>query len=690
MINPRAFDAAAPVWFETRSLPDQPVYETRQSRQQAKERRERRRIADAKPFCCWDGEGVTLPDGSHVYTLLQWALIHPETGEVQKKGHRAAPDTEHPLTSAACFDFILKSAAALPRAHHVWFSFSYDVNMMLGDLPTEELQTLYDRDGKWTYCPSLAVNIQFRAKKTFALRKKYRTKSGSARTLHIEMCDTFTFFGTSFVRAVDTYLPADWPDRDLVLQGKEERKTGFNTVDTLAYNLAELRALGMTMNELRRQLHYVGIYPRSWHGPGALASSILQMHNVNLHSAEMPAELMLQLRHAYAGGRFEMIRYGSVMGPSWRWDLHSAYPWAATQLTTAQGHWTHVDAVAIEATRIETTAIYQCEWRCDYAHEKYPQPFYVRDDVGHILYPPHLQQWVWGPEVIQAQRLPYGHLFIDQGWVFTPDNDSKPFAFLEDYYKQRQQLQAQKHPAQLALKLGINSVYGKLIQQLGWERDEAGEVVPPNFFNLFWASQITSLTRAKLLQLVIDNEGYEDVISFETDAVFASRRWTIGDFGVGLGQWEEEELTDLSYLQSGVYATREGVSHMRGMAKIMWPDDPIAMLRSMLVHRDQPYLYELTAFVGMGTGLSQDMSKWRTWQTVTRKLQVLEPYNGIVKRNHDLLTCECQDDEQEQLDRWHRTRVWPQAYRGKLQRAYDLQWEGATRTLFDSSEIPIE
>lgn len=684
-----------PVFTEAEVSPLKPWYPTRQEQRKQEKRRARNRKADNRPFIAWDGEGITLHTSEcrgwhpplnyepcrcpHNYTLLANSLGH----------HIVARDPSHPLTTQQCFKFILNTAAANPGVNHVWFSFSYDVNMMLGDVPQDELQLLYERDGQWTYLPSQKVHVQYRPKKTLSIKSKMRNvNTGRTQKMYVKMDDTFTFFQTSFVKACDTYLGKEWPDRELVLRGKEQRGTGFDTVDEIAYCHAELRALVSVMDELRSRLAYVDIRPRDWHGPGAIASKLLSSNGVKEHLSEPPTVIDLPLRHSYAGGRFELFRYGCTRDSTYRYDKRSAYPYAASLLPTAQGRWKRVSG----STEIRDTTLYRCEWHCSYADEQFPQPFHYRDSDGHVCYPPHVQGWYWGVEVRQALRLPYGQCTVHEGWQFNPDYDATPFSFLRELYTERRRLIALGHPAQLALKLAINSVYGKLIQMLGWSVDDEGEVKRPTYFSLFHASLITSTTRASLMELMIDNEGYADVISFETDAVFTSKRWGQVAISEELGDWEELELHNLAYLQSGVYATQQpsgeqDVSHVRGMTKIVWPKDPVGTFRKMIEERWTPYEYSLTAFVGLGTGLRTHMKDWRRWITIDRRLQTMEPSLGLVKRNHDPLACPCGDDDSNQVDIWHTTRVYPAVYAQGLQRAYDVEWNGEAREVFDPSEL---
>lgn len=688
-------DLAVIEWHETDAfcswlLPTQlQIEENRLAHRRRHDQRAWDKQQRERPFIAWDGEGVSLPDGSHSYMLLA-----NSTGT-----YISSDDPTHPLTSQQCFEFILRTAMANKNAYHVGFALGYDTNMMLGDVALEDLQTLYDRGGQWTYCPSVRTHIQFRPHKSIGLRSRAKSRlTGELRYFYARIDDVFTFFNTNFVNACDKYLGKDWPNRALVIEGKGERSTGFQTVDMLPYCQAELQALVLLMNELRNRLVYVGIRPSAWHGPGAIASKILQEHNIKEYIGKIPARIDIPLRHAEAGGRFELVQYGCTQEETWRYDRRSAYPFAMCTLPSAKGRWRYVKA----PTDAQTLGIYRVEWHCDRANGRYPQPFHFRRDDGHLMFPPHVEGWYWNDEVTQALRLPYGQCELLEAYTFEPYSDELPFAFMREYYELRQDLIRQGHPAQLAVKLAINSVYGKLIQQLGWYLDHNGTLHAPAYFSLLFASRITSVTRAALMQVMIDNDGYDDLISFETDALFSRKRWSNVDVGTELGQWEEMALHNLVYIQSGVYACDE-IPHVRGMTRIAWPHcgkhvkpesdcadctrAVIDRFRQMLATRFEPYEYKLQAFVGLGTGLTQDMDKWRKWIKLDRKLQTMEPSLGINKRNHDVVLCPCHDNDTAQLDIWHTTRVWPTAYEDQIQRAYDIGWKGELHEVFDPSEV---
>jgi hypothetical protein len=246
-------------------------------------------------------------------------------------------------------------------------------------------------------------------------------------------------------------------------------------------------------------------------------------------------------------------------------------------------------------------------------------------------------------------------------------------------------------PTQLAVKLELNSCYGKMIQQVGWKEDDEGNAVLPPYFCLFWAGRTTATTRAAMYKLVIDNEGWEDLISFETDACFSSRRWEHVPVSTALGDYEETELHNLAYVQNGIYSCDE-VAHGRGMTRSAWPTlerdgiTPGDMVRRVIHDGYVPYMYTRTTFVGLAAGLAHP-EKWRRWVEEEREVKAPEwDLGSATKRSHDGDHCECQGLYERQLGLWHRTYTNPCLYMGDP-KPYDLQWEGPVVEQLDESQV---
>jgi hypothetical protein len=120
-------------------------------------------------------------------------------------------------------------------------------------------------------------------------------------------------------------------------------------------------------------------------------------------------------------------------------------------------------------------------------------------------------------------------------------------------YEHRQKLKAHKSPAQMAYKLGPNSLYGKAAQKVGWDKKTGA---PPRAHSLPIAGWITSACRAMLQRAMIRVEP-RNLIAVETDGFFTREPVRL-PLGEELGQWEATTYDELVYVQSGVYMARQG------------------------------------------------------------------------------------------------------------------------------------
>jgi hypothetical protein len=114
-------------------------------------------------------------------------------------------------------------------------------------------------------------------------------------------------------------------------------------------------------------------------------------------------------------------------------------------------------------------------------------------------------------------------------------------------------MKARGDGAERAIKLELNSIYGKFAQRAGWFQE--GDRIPA-YHQLEWAGYITSSTRAKLYQAYRLRPGR--IIAFETDAVFSVSPIEGLEIGTGLGEWKESVFDDLLYIQSGFYFAHQG------------------------------------------------------------------------------------------------------------------------------------
>ena len=563
-------------------------------------RKDAKRAWDYKEFIAWDGEGLStaptlnLGDGiiGECYPQCYVTLAN-------SKGDRISEQLG--LSTRQCFEMILDAKQKYPDSIFVGFGFNYDINQMLADIPEECRERLYNKG-------TLAVGgywMEWRPRKFFTL--VHRKTKRSAR-----IYDVFGFFQQSFLDACREYLGKDDPDLEVIRQGKEDRTSfDWHEMDDkiIPYNNLELSMLVRIMNQLRQDLHDVGINPSQWHGPGAIASEVLKKYDVRI-SRTIPEEVLDAAQYAYAGGRFECFRLGRHQGSVYEYDIHSAYPAGAFGLPDlSDGAWEYVE-------RFEpgTFGVWRVEYKSttQSGRDARPEPLFCRSEDGSISFPTEVQGWYWTPE---AGLVPDS---VQGGWVFRSSYEDKPFAFIAGLYDERRVLKDQKKSAQRALKLVLNSLYGKLAQTVG------GKKGPPRWHQLEYAGYITSYTRAMIYRAIISNPGA--IIAAETDAVFSTEPLDL-PVSDELGDWERKDYVGITYLQSGFYyaerANGEIVCKYRGMDRDRVTQQPVKLpYRKILDHLarysgqehrfTKDLLTHTTRFIGLGMAIKTH-AVWRSW-----------------------------------------------------------------------------
>lgn len=610
--------------------------------------------SDIRPFVAWDGEGIT----PRLQLEQNYVLFGASTGD-RVKGPR--------LTTRECLDLILSVESQYPTAIHVGFAFKYDVEMILADLPRRHWERLRAKG-----------NVRFQEYRlTYHPGKRFTVSRGrDSYRVTATIYDLFGFFQTSFVKALRTWLD----EKELaeiagIEAGKSERGNfDYARLDTLMvpYWESELRLLVLLAERLRERLIQAGICPAQWHGPGAVATTVyrqratrglmartetdklLSEHDAVL--ADLPEDVNNAARYAYAGGRFELFRLGHYDGSVYQYDINSAYPAGISTLPNlAIGEWSrHSNSVTFDPRAFAL-------WRIEYDNfaplrSLQPHPLFHRDRNHNISYPMTVSGWYWTPEA--ACALTMGGR-IAEAWIYNHDG-SEPFHWVKEMYAQRKQWKAEGNPAERALKLALNSLYGKMAQRAGWEDGKP----LPRYHQLEWAGYVTSFTRATLWQAI--QQAGSDLIAVETDAVFTTKPLTL-PIGGNLGEWEATEYDWITYLASGLYWTSDGKSKYRGMDS------------SSLSHADAlrwinqgdlrtPIRGHTSRFIGAGKGLRSGLPIWRSW--VTEMYDIRPGRSG--KRIHVPHLCAgCKGDEP-----MHRLAI---PVRGGKSLPHSLPWRGTDK-----------
>lgn len=572
-------------------------------------------------FVAWDGEGVT-ENGAHRYIML----VSSDDDVLMRNGDA--------LSTRECLALLTERGRLRPNAIHCAFGASYDVNMILADCTHRQIARVWA--GEWVMVSGRYM-VNYHPRKSFSVRR-----IGDKRA-RIVLWDVFGFFQSTFVDALKKYRAIHPDDIALIAQRKQER-SAFRVEqlnDILHYCKLECQSLVALMRELRDNLMTAGLRISRWDGAGACAAALLQRQGIVAHKRSRertPANVLRAAQAAYAGGRTELLQYGHAPNDAvYHYDINSAYPSAMRDCPSlSDGQWQRITdprairqriAYAADSARHQFCLCY-CEWAYDDGAIAYP--FFWRSYDSSIFYPQHGSGWHWLPEYLAAEKAMdggsvRGRCTIRELWDYVNVSGVYPFEWINELFVQRAEWKRSGVGAEKALKLAINSLYGKTAQHVG---GTAGQ--PPRFHQLEWAGFITSCTRATLYnalapairlgrtQRTTRNRG----IMLATDAVYSLIPLDVS-IGESLGQWSYEKHDGITVVQSGVYWTyNDGKAKpfCRGFDKGSLHRDAII---AAWKRGDVTYDASLTRFITMGSALqgsSTFAENWRQWRTAPRVL----------------------------------------------------------------------
>lgn len=589
---------------------------------------------DARHFIAWDGEGITDDNGRHRYVILANsegdAIVNP-TG----------------VTTSEAFRVMLDCAESHPQAVHVIFAGGYDVNMILsgGSFGRHHAYILRDKGSVTLREDNRRYRITYHPRHTFEVVEEVydEIKQRPVTIRRICLWDVFGSFQASFVKACNRTLE----DNELTelthiqdMKGKRGSFVADDIAEMLDYCRAELRALVKLQESDRDSFQAAGFKATRWDGAGAKASAVLRFKGVGDHKRELDDELRTPVRAGYAGGRIECVRFGHHSGPMHTVDIRSAYPWAATFLPSlSTGYWERVGNVGPKSG--DEFSLWHVNYKGAVSDDIHP--FFWRSPDGRICYPQMTEGWYWAPEVWAAQHHARGKLKIIDGWRFCTTSTERPFSFIPQLFEARKHLEASRKGRGWPLKLALNSLYGKLAQQIG-----GNDGKPPRWHQLEWAGWITSKCRATMYAIVAPN--YGDVVSIQTDGITFRGSSVCDDVlsneGPNLGQFEVEHFDAGTFVQSGIYWLHDQDG---------WHDPKVRGVGADVLRRgdfeaqwpvgDWPYPWspfgavpvDVTRFRGMVTS-SISARRWEDWcQWVTERREIASVPFG--KRIHVETSC---------------------------------------------------
>lgn len=575
-----------------------------------------------RPFLALDSEGKTGTGGKHELTLIACS-----NGEYIQN--------DNGICTKDIFAWLISLSKKNPEAIFVIYGGSYDFNMWLKSIDKDTLKRIWERSNQypmWISCSNYAVQYVARKKLVIYDYEGYgrfykRDDTGKLSYQYNErivIYDVSPFWQCSFLTALEG-MKKDLrlEDVKIIEKGKAARAdfeaAGLGIEAVLEYTRAELRVLVTMMDTLRQGFYKDGLKLRDWFGPGAIATAILRLNKAP--KTVNPPEIEDIAARAFFGGRIELVQYGHF-GKITGLDINSAYPQAITglpDLSEARWHRT---------LRIESPDIIGCYkvfWIVkDKAISFGPLPY--RDHEGKVFFPRQGCGWYWSPEIHTALNTEYYHIQIMDGyWLESPY--TYPYKWVEDlYYSRMEAKRAGDHGLQLARKLAMNSLYGKMAQTIGKRKGDK-----PGYTNFVLAGLITSICRARILYKALQDPGR--VIAFCTDGIyFDGITPATHNIGMLLGDWSVTDYDRAIFVQAGVYwLEREGELEMksRGIIKPKNPQDYLDSLYTAISSGELTVSFPTRNFITMGAALKsitplQDI--WCRWIDGIKKIDLTQ-YN---------------------------------------------------------------
>lgn len=407
------------------------------------------------------------------------------------------------------------------------YFFDYDVNQLVALLPAIHQGQLAVagrvmwRDWYISHVPS----------KRFGLRREGRS---------VVVWDPSSWAQCSFIRTCREWNLGTPEERETVARMKARRGDFDDATEAelVEYTTLECSLLCEWVRRLLDLHAECGIALRAYSGPGSTASAMVR--RVGWTPPDVPEDVERIAIAAFFGGRTEISRIGPARGAIYSYDINSAYPDQIRRLPEIGGaRWYRIKHYDPEAW-----GFYKVGWK--QARSSTWGLFPVRGALlptGRrsisLLYPTEGIGWFHSTEVAAALAVAPGSVEILEGRVVRPEG--RPFEWVEETAALRMQYKSVGDERAFPLKVGLNSVYGKLAQQTGSHPLQC----------MVFAAAVTAAVRGALLRAAYAHG--HNVILLATDGILSRVPLDHLPLGKTLGTWEREEYEGAWMLQAGVY-----------------------------------------------------------------------------------------------------------------------------------------
>ena len=535
------------------------------------------------------------------------------------------------LGTLDCLNFLI-SLNATARRKFIGFGFGWDTNMILADINEPAYKAL--RKNHTCHVGTgdgMCYRIEHLPRKILTiskgwehwhidpkLGKRYDTfevaKHPDGRKMWMQIYDVWGFFQTGFVKAMLDWKIIDQAEADYFQEFKDARGAfeKLKRADVKGYNLAECVRLAQCLEVLDEKVTKgLGIGLHSYHGAGAIGQKLLEKYHAKDY---LPKSEHDSLLHSYFGGRIQCLRLGRF-DKVYSYDIRSAYPYIISQMPRF-----YLQPIR-RVSEIGPWSVVRVSWNIPPEARLGPFPFRLRD--GSIQFYLNGEGYYHASEVLAAMRMFPKHIEVLEIWEIPYNDNMRPFAWLEEMYKYRSMIRATGDLAHIAIKLGLNSVYGKTAQKVGHRGHE------PAYRSYMVAGATTAGTRAMLLDAAKENP--ESIIMFATDGIASTEQLNLA-LGTDLGYWEEEAYDSLSVYQPGLYVyDKAGILKQKTRSILPPAEEERANwwneIHAVWERFGTASLLEFKERHFMTYGVSHNREDWRKWKE-RPKLISLAPTKG--------------------------------------------------------------